>query len=165
MNGLSDSDINRFWEKVSIQESDTCWIWLAAKDYDGYGKFVVKGKSYYAHRVAYMIDVGIIPNNLCICHTCDNPSCVNPNHLFLGTPADNIHDMDAKGRRKTTKGQSFTSGESNGQAKLTRNDIQTIRSLYDTGEYFQDDLAEMFNVSRSCISKITRLVRWTPIND
>lgn len=91
---------NRFWNLVSIKTKDDCWEWEASFDGKGYGQFNIDGRTYRSHRVAWELLNGKIPNGLELCHHCDNPKCVNPNHLFLGTHKDNMHDMKLKGRNK-----------------------------------------------------------------
>jgi hypothetical protein len=86
----------RFWAKVS--KSPGCWEWTACKSPAGYGRFIVKDRSYPAHRIARWLATGEWPGELFTCHVCDNPGCCNPDHLFLGTPADNMRDMSRKGR-------------------------------------------------------------------
>lgn len=86
-----------FWNHV--KKTDSCWEWLGPKDRDGYGRYNMKPSRYGAHRLAYEWIKGPIPPNMVVCHSCDNPSCVNPDHLWIGTQLDNIADMDAKGRR------------------------------------------------------------------
>jgi hypothetical protein len=95
----SISEEERFWEKVN--KTETCWIWTANKSKLGYGKFSVQGKSVPAHRYAYSLVHGSIPHGLFVCHKCDVPSCINPEHLWLGSPSDNTADMVAKNRHGT----------------------------------------------------------------
>lgn len=90
----------RFWEKVKVVDNDKCWEWLASRTLKGYGHFKIKGRTVRAHRYSYTLVKGPIPKDLWVLHKCDNPSCVNPNHLFLGTHGDNMKDMFDKGRDK-----------------------------------------------------------------
>jgi len=94
--------VSRFQSKVLIEHGlpDGCHIWIAGKTMHRYGEFQHKGLNYKAHRVAYQIYNGAIPDGLLVCHTCDNRTCVNPAHLFLGTNKDNCQDTGRKGRVK-----------------------------------------------------------------
>jgi hypothetical protein len=83
---------------VESTEPGECWEFLGTRDKDGYGRLAVDGRKTRAHRVAWVVYRGEIPEGLHVLHTCDVPACVNPEHLFLGTHADNMHDRDAKGR-------------------------------------------------------------------
>ena len=98
----------RFWEKVGKRGTNECWPWLAYIRPDGYGKFKHQGKHMAAHRTAWILTNGDIPKHdshhgICVCHSCDNRSCVNPAHLFLATQAENLRDRDNKGRQVSPK--------------------------------------------------------------
>jgi hypothetical protein len=96
----------RFWAKVDKGAElapGGCWLWTAAAEPSGYGRFAVGKEIWVASRVAWFLSYGEIPADLFVCHRCDVPACVNPVHLFVGTQADNIHDAMAKGRNKTPR--------------------------------------------------------------
>jgi len=123
---LNQQTIKRFWQKIDIQSENGCWIWTNKKDRWGYGisRPKQKGKRLFllAHRVAWRICFGEIPDGLLVCHHCDNPACGNPDHLFLGTNMDNFQDSLQKGRRKYAK------GENHPRARLTAKQAAEIKS-------------------------------------
>ena len=124
----------RFWEKVD--KSGDCWEWTAYRDRDGYGQFKINGRDMLAHR-AVMVISGHDVGESTVCHTCDNPSCVNPDHLYLGTPASNSADMVSKGRSLT--------GESHPRCKLTESDVLKIRGMEGLNSGCR--IAQMFGLS------------------
>jgi len=146
----------RFWEKVG--KTKTCWLWLAATTPAGYGKIYVDSQTGVdmAHRVSYMEAHGAIPNGLFVCHECDNPACVRPDHLFLGTQADNLADMTRKGRRRN----GYPRGEKNGNAKLSIDQVAGIRNRLAAGEK-QASIAADYAIHQSTVSKIHLKKSWT----
>jgi len=146
----------RFWNKVNKKESDECWNWTACINTDGYGIIAVNGQADSAHRVSWKIHHGEIPEGMCVCHKCDNPSCVNPNHLFLGTQEDNIKDMCRKGRAV------HKLGEDAPNAKLTEKEVIEIRRRYRNGESVSA-IAEKYPVGASMVYLIVRHQSWTHI--
>ena len=136
--------------------TDRCWSWKGCKDKNGYGRMTFNRKDYRAHRISWEITNGEIPQKMIICHSCDNPSCVNPNHLFLGTHKLNNQDMINKGRKK-----SFP-GENNGMAILTENDVIEIRKWAKSG-IKHGIIAYNFGVKKSYISGIVNNKTWKNI--
>lgn len=148
----------RFWRKVDKSGGDdACWTWTAGVDRRGYGKFRINddAKDTLAHRFSYELHFGPFDADLCVCHSCDNPPCVNPSHLFLGTRADNNADMVAKGRHAN----GHLSGERSPTAKLTDAQAREIRVIYETG-LTQREIADKFGVSRSTISNVVLWKNW-----
>lgn len=132
-----------------------CIEWKGAKSTRGYGNILIKGKNYKAHRIAYKNHYGDFDEKLLVCHKCDNPSCVNPLHLFLGTHKDNSKDMVNKGRNK----HGDTSGEKNGQHKLSYRSIKIIRQfLYQKIPGFE--IATAYGISKAQVSRIKNNKKW-----
>src|SRR3990167_2290908 len=118
---INQSILKRFWSFVEILSDDECWLWLGGKTGSGYGRFWMNGKNRCSNRVALEIKIGRIPDGLFACHTCDNPSCCNPKHLFCGTPKQNMDDMIRKGRAvyKRLKRDKYIRGENHHLAVFT----------------------------------------------
>jgi hypothetical protein len=146
-----------FWSKAV--RSEGCWEWSAARSHYGYGKLTYLGRSRIAHRMAWEFAFGPIPAGLFVLHHCDNPPCVRPDHLFLGTQADNIRDKISKGRGR---GPTLARvGEANGRAKLNSEQVRTIRERYAAGGISQRLLGREYGLSQQTISYVVRADTWT----
>lgn len=130
---------------VKIDPRTGCWIWIGAKTYWGYGTRTNNGKTRRTHRISYELHIGAIPKGMCVLHSCDNPPCVNPDHLFLGTLKDNSQDMVAKGRS--------VAGIKNGMCRLQESDIEQMRDSWNGG-CPMEALAHEFKCSLSTVSRI-----------
>lgn len=148
---LTGESYRRFMGKVAV--TATCWEWTAAKTKDGYGEIGFRGKTARAHRVAFLLFVGEIPPGLSVLHTCDNPGCVNPAHLYAGTQAMNVRDRIERGRSR------HPFGENHGRAKLTEKDVAEIRAALASG-CVQRRLSERFGVTPTTILKIKKGELW-----
>lgn len=143
----------RFQNSYSLGSS--CWIWKGRKRKTGYGRFFTKGREVLAHRVAYLIAFGRDPGAMHVCHRCDNPSCVRPDHLFLGTTQDNSRDRLIKGRSHRWDGSRL--GEGNPRAKLTKETVALIRANSSISNYA---LGRQFGVTEATIRDIKTLRSW-----
>jgi hypothetical protein len=183
----------RFWEKVN-KDGPTmahmitpCWIWKPYKDGNGYGMFSVNKINRLAHRVSFEINVKPIPFGMCVLHRCDNPSCVRPDHLWIGTQLENIADRDKKGRQvassgekngkytkpeKTPRGENHgrytkpertARGERNGQSKLTDNLVLYIRERHARGDVSLQYIATEIGISRTIVWRVVRRKSWKHI--
>jgi hypothetical protein len=138
----------RFWKK--IKKTDGCWFWPGAINNKGYGHSWMYPNNELAHRIAWQLTYGPIPDGLYVCHHCDNRRCVRPDHLFLGTQQDNLHDMKVKGRHV-------------GSAKLDEATVLIIRSRYAAGGITQQALADQYNVDQGTISHLIQRKTWQRI--
>lgn len=149
------SEESRFWSKVSRLGPDECWEWRASRIYGDmpYGRFSRPGgKHVYAHRYSYELHHGPIPERQLVLHRCDNPGCVNPAHLFVGTHQDNVDDMESKGRAHREWGN-----------KLTEQNVIDIRNRYSLGGIIMKDLAQEYGVSMVTIISIVKRRTWRHI--
>jgi hypothetical protein len=146
---------DRFWSKVQRGGPDECWPWTASKTDEGYGSFKWSVER-RAHRAAWILTRGPIPDGLDVCHTCDNPPCCNPAHFFLGTNGDNNADRHAKGRSGSAR------GEQNGNAKLTASAVLEIRAARKRGVRLID-LATQFGVSIAVVHAAATGKTWRSI--
>lgn len=142
----------RFWSKVDVRGPEECWPWKFGVNSSGYGVFCgLLRRQMIAHRFSWEIVNGPIPTGLNVCHSCDNPPCVNPRHLFIGTTAENAADRNLKGRQ--------SKGQTHPVSKLTDNDVQEIRTSRASGAR----LSIRFGVSRTQISNIRNRKQWAHI--
>lgn len=146
-------DVTTRLQRYVVDQATGCWVWQAGLSSTGYGNVVVgQGRSTSAHRASYEYHVGPIPAGMFVCHHCDNRACINPAHLFLGTPLDNTADMDAKGRRVVVA----LRGSDHGAAKLTEQSVVAIRSDQRSAAVVAAD----YGVSKGCIKRIRRGETW-----
>lgn len=145
------TDRERF--DVKVDKASDCWTWTADTNPHGYGRLRWEGAAQLAHRVSWQLHVGPIPDGLCVLHRCDNPPCVNPAHLFLGTHADNSEDMRRKGRSHKPH------GERSGKAKLSAGQVRDIQQRVAEGES-QASVARRYAVHPAHVSRIVNGKRW-----
>ena len=141
-----------FWSRV--EKGPGCWLWTGGKNPDGYGQAKRAGKSFLAHRAAYLLSNRYLCNVDCILHKCDNPACCNPDHLVAGSHADNMADMRSKGRRL-----GIAARDQNGRAKLNGELVACIRERRANGVCLKE-LASAYGVGMSTISRVCRGENW-----
>lgn len=148
------SDLDRL--KLYIKENKDCWEWTGSRDRFGYGWFRMNQKSIKAHRASYILHKGDIPkgkgyHGTCVCHSCDNPSCVNPNHLWLGTITDNNRDAIKKGRKVYTIPPIIR--------KLTDIQKKDMFKLYKENSYTGKEIADIFSVSEATFWRTIKYIK------
>ena len=159
---LDTKFIRGFQQRYNMLPDNGCWEWTGPYDKDGYGAIKRLGKTYRAHRISYEIHKGKIPVGLMVLHSCDNPMCVNPAHLSIGTAKDNSDDMISKGRKAVIRGADALRGHRNAQAKLTALEVLRIRRGASEGRA-QSHLAREFGVSEATIHSIITRKSWRHI--
>ena len=173
--GISTNSVARYKHKIGLVKprpkhlllhqrlenhtisKDNCWLTDLPSNGHGYLNITVNGKTKYAHRIAYELHKGEIPDNMCVCHSCDNPACINPSHLFLGTQRENVADCISKGRSNTPK------GENHHKAKLTESDVHQIKHLLAEANLTLKQIANTFGVKLETISNIKTGKSWKHI--
>lgn len=146
----SEDVISRFWAKVDKRGPDECWPWLGATNPKWYGNFRIAGHCLGTHRVAYAVSVGPVPKGRHILHSCDNPPCCNPSHLWDGTNLDNMRDKKTKGRHKSRG------------ARLVAEEVREIRSRLSKGES-DASVARAFALNPSTVTRIKSRKYWNHI--
>ncbi len=146
----------RFWAKVN--KTDGCWLWTAGLDNNGYGCFWHNGTMHKAPRISWLLTTGAEPGGAFVCHHCDTPACVRPDHLFLGTQRDNLRDMSSKGRRRAGVGERHRS------AKLTESDVLKIRQMF-TGHWATAaDMASHHGITVRSVYDIVNRKTWRHVS-
>ena len=153
---ISDGAVERFWQKV--EKTDGCWNWTAATRSTGYGCIRVSGRLISTHRFSFVLHYGEIPVARIVCHSCDNRRCVNPAHLFPGTPAANVRDMVVKGRHPRLNGERV------GSSRMTAVRVVRVFEMKMAG-ISNRRIAAMFNVNAGTIDAIVNRKTWRHVTD
>lgn len=167
---FTDEQIAHFWN--GVHKADGCWEWTRHRVCK-YGALSIKGQQWKAHRVAYTLTHGPIPDGMCVCHRCDNPPCCNPDHLFLGTAGENNADRNRKGRSGGNHHPTVTfrerpldtRGEANGRAKLTWDIVREIRARYNPETFPTRAIARAYGISKATAFQIVARKNWIEVSD
>jgi len=167
--GARRNTVDDFWMKVAMVSESECWHWTGRTDKDGYGLIIIAGRKWLTHRLSYHLANGTITDGMLVCHKCDVRNCVNPSHLFLGTPADNSADMRHKGRQAMGLTHAWAlhpdrvpRGERNGRSKLSVEQVREIKRRLALGE-MKSELAKAFGVSDTVIHHINSGKLWRSV--
>lgn len=139
-----------FHDKAYPEPNTGCWLWIGSGDKNGYGRIKINRKNIQAHRLSYQLFKGDIPNSMLICHTCDVPACVNPDHLFLGTAKENSQDSVKKGRDFRGKRN----------AKLSKEQVLIIRQIRTSTNHTYAEIAEKFGVTIAAVTDVCLKRNW-----
>ena len=150
------TELERFEARVYPEPNSGCWLFMSTHEPGGYGRFCFNKTVRFAHRAAYEIYVGPIPDGMVVCHKCDVPACVNPDHLFIGTQFDNLRDMASKGRRYKPEWR----GETHPRSKLTDEIVQAIRAERAATGLSFSELGKKYGVVHSTIAVVIRGEGW-----
>lgn len=172
---LTEKDISRFWAKVDkngpVHPYDAalgmCWMWKGSLQNKGYGAFWTNHESVVstllAHRISFTISIGQIPDGMKALHSCDNPPCVNPAHLFLGTQKDNMQDCSRKGRAGRPVGIPGCRGVAQWKTHLDDDKVREIRRIYARGGVSQEAVGRMFGIKRTTVLGIVSHRKWAHV--
>lgn len=151
-----DKSVDRMLEKVSIDRETSCWVWTGARDPLGYGRFTYDGMTRTAHRLMFCLMYGDQPASVLVCHNCDNPSCINPSHLYAGSAQSNMDDMMARGRNKYWR----RVGQDHPRSKITQAQALEIADEKRWGDMSQREVGEIYGITQTAVSDIRRGHRW-----
>lgn len=162
---ISPDVVARFWGKVQIKDSDSCWLWSGGRKPGGYGNINISGKIFISSRVAYFIAKKSDPLEKEVCHSCDNPPCCNPEHLFLGTHQENIFDMVKKGRLKTDTAHvailsNRISRKNSAVAAINPVDVRLIRNIWEGGAFSRRFIMYHFRITGNFFETIIHKDLW-----
>lgn len=157
---LSERALKRFLSSIPIRPDEGCWPWMAEVNKDGYGRFSIKGKRRFAHRIAFSLAYGPMVSGRLVLHRCDNPRCVRADHLFLGSDKDNSDDMANKGRHRLQSRPWLQAGERNPIAKLTAALVQASRERYSLGGIEIGELARSYGIGAASLRLAIKGITW-----
>ena len=154
-------ELDAFMSRVEFEPISGCWLWSGAPGAGGYGVVRIRKRYMKAHRASWLLHNGELPPHpMKLCHKCDTPACVNPEHLFIGTQAENVADMIAKGRDRRTPSK----GSKNGAAKLDEEKVWAIRQMLRLKMYSEREIARSYGISYMAMNRIARWESWKHVH-